>query len=610
MKLSTNNKISGFILWFFYTNLLIYASFYFNWKQQLNQYGHIIAAFISIIAVITVIWLHISKNTEDAATLKLMKFHPWTFILTFIISIIVSFFYFGKTFLYESTGYWLAFNRIFLLLSIPVFLYILLSLSILDMFKDSIESKTENRPRSRTHYFILFTIQILILGVYFYGLNPGNMSYDTYNQVSQLKGIIPFNTWHPIGHTLFIGLLLKIWNNYAVITIFQILFFAAVTSAFYTTLLKNKIKWQIIYITAIVMSSIPSTGINVVTQWKDIPFTVGLLWGMLILFKMTLSKSYFSKISHVIEFVFCMLSISLFRFNGILAFIVMFFFALIYVVKSQSNIQKKYFCISAISILIVFFTINNLIPNKLGAVPNPSGMKLRPIYQGLAAIYVRGEEEDLSSQSRNLIESVCTPLQMHEYYNPYFADTISSNTPKFLINLSKISTSDALKMYIESIVTHPEVVIGDKFNLATTMWSVTKDQFSYNNAYTTIIQQEMIEEFGVHRVNNLMTNAVEKIARYTFHENYLLNTLIWRPGFFLSLEFILIHYLIVHKDKRLIIFIPLICNAIIVFLTMPAQDYRYLWFISLIFPFIVLACLAKLPKENQKAYIERRNNLD
>jgi len=42
------------------------------------------------------------------------------------------------------------------------------------------------------------------------------------------------------------------------------------------------------------------------------------------------------------------------------------------------------------------------------------------------------------------------------------------------------------------------------------MWSVTKEPFSYNNAYTTIIQKEMIDEFGVYRVNNRMTIAVEK----------------------------------------------------------------------------------------------------
>lgn len=606
MKL-TINKTAGFLIWILYSNILIYTSFYYNWKQQLNQHDKIIVAIIIMIVIITIIWLHINKKTDATATLKLIKSRPRIYPLTIVIGLIVNFFYFGKIFLYERTGYWMTMEMIpyFLLLFIPVYIYILLSFSILDIFKqisffkeENISDKVQTLSYS-SHFIILLFLQLVILSFYFYGLNPGNMSYDTYNQVSQLKGIIPFNTWHPIGHTLFIGLLLNMWDNYAVITIFQILFFALVTSGFYIYLLKKKVKWQLIYLTAAVMSMIPSTGINVVTQWKDIPFTVGLLWGTLILLKMCLEKNYFTSILHAVEFVFCLLSISLFRFNGILAFILMLLFALIYATKSHEKIQIRNYGISALIILAVVFLINNTIPNRLEAVPNPPGMKLRPIYQGLAAMYVNGAEEDINSESRKLVESVATPKQMKDFYNPYFADTISSNTPKFLSNLSKISTKDALKMYIEAANAHPEVILGDKFNLATTMWSVTKDPFSYNNAYTTIIQKEMIEEFGVHRVDNKITSLIEKCALYTFHENYLLNTLVWRTGFFLALEFILFLYLIIRKDKKLSLFIPIICNAVIVFLTMPAQDYRYLWFISLIFPFIVIASLVKSPEDEQ-----------
>lgn len=596
-----SNRVSGFLIWILYSNILIYSSFYYNWKSELAQKNMIIALLIIFIMLVTMAWLYHNKKTEYTSTLKLAKSNISLHASIIICGLIVGFLYYGKIFLYEKTGYWLTTDNIgyFLLLCIPTYIYILMSLSILDIFKQiassykNTSSKIQNL-NYKTHYIIIFVTQVIILGFYFYGLNPGNMSYDTYNQISQLKGLIPYNTWHPIGHTLFIGLLLRIWNNYAIITIFQILFFSIITTSFYIVLLKNKVKWKLIYLTAINMSIIPSTGVNVVTQWKDIPFTVGLLWGTLILFKMCIYKDYFNKLSHTVEFVLCLLSISLFRFNGILAFVLILIFALIYVIKSHNKIQKRNYYISAATILIVVMLINNIIPSKLNAVPNPIGMKLRPIYQGLAAIYVSGVEEDIISESRKMIESVSTPQQMKDYYNPYFADTISSNTPKFLNNLSKFSTAKALKMYIEAAIVHPEIIIGDKFNLTTTMWSVTKDPFSYNNAYTTIIQKEMIDEFQVHRVNNSVTIAVEKFANYTFHENYLLNTLLWRTGFYLALEFIVLLYLIIRRDIRSSLFIPIVANALIVFLTMPAQDFRYLWFLMLLFPFIVLATSVKL----------------
>lgn len=598
MKL-TINRATGFILWFLYSNILVYASFYYNWRQQLVQHDYTISVVIAVIGAVSAVWMYAGKNSHDTDTVGLLK-NVRSYVPVIILGLAVSLLYFGKAFLYEKTGYWLDSGRLyyFLLLTLPAVIYILLSFCILDMFKTSVVKKENRRENYGTHYFILFVIQSSILGAYFYGLNPGNMSYDTYNQVSQIRGIIPFNTWHPIGHTFFIGLLLEIWDNYAIITMFQIIFFTAVTTSFYIMLLKNRIKWQLIYVTAIVMSAIPSTGLNVVTQWKDIPFTVGLLWGTLVIFKMLLQKDYFSKISHIVEFIFCLLSIFLFRFNGILAFILLLIFAFVYSFNSKNKIQKRNYYISAATILSIVILINSVIPGRLEAVPNPPGMKLRPVYQGFAAMYVSGEQDKFSAQSRKMIETVCTPEQMLEFYNPYFADTISINTPKFLNNLSKISTAAALKMYIEALVKEPEVIVGDKLNLAVTMWSVTHDPFSYNNAYTTAIQKEMIDEFGVSRYENAMTEIIEKIARVSCYENYLSNTLVWRPGFFLALELILMLYLIIRRDRRLSLFIPLICNAVIVFLTMPAQDYRYLWFINLIFPFLVLSCSVKLTGNN------------
>lgn len=591
--MNTKNKIFGYIIWIIYSNILIYTSFYYNWKDNLIQKDYLIWILILATAFITIAWMKINKISFNTSKLKL-------FCFSLIVGLSVSFFYFGKSFLYEETGYWMVSDNIkyFLLLNVFVFIYVIFSMKIFDSVKRDIAIGNDKKAiRHNYHCIILFTIQAAILGIYFYALNPGNMSYDTYNQVSQLKGIIPYNTWHPIGHTLFVGLLLKIWNNYAVITIFQIVFFAAVTSSFYTFLLRRNIKWQIIYFSAIIMAALPSVGINIVTQWKDIPFTVGLIWGTLILLRMSLEENYFHRIINAVEFTACMLIISLFRFNGILAFIIMLIYGFAYVRKGVSMQKRNYFA-AALSILAIFVLINIVIPKKLNAVPNPPGMKLRPVYQGYCAVYISGGEGDLDNKSRELIETVCTPEQMNEFYNPYFADTISTNTPKFLNNLSKISTADALKMYIEAFIAHPGVILGDKFNLSVTMWSVTHDRFSYNNAYTTVIQKEMIEEFGVRRAENKFTEIVKKFAEYTLVENYLLNTLVWRTGFYLSLEFILFLYLALKKDKRLSLFIPLLCNAIIVFLTMPAQDYRYLWFIFLLFPFLALACSVET-NENQ-----------
>ncbi|MFA6782596.1 MAG: hypothetical protein WCR90_05245, partial [Sedimentibacter sp.] len=172
----TINRIFGYILWIIYSNILIYASFYYNWKQQLIQKDKYIWIFTAAIALITITWL--KKNKTE----KLSSFR--SVALTSVCSLIVSFLYFGKSLLYEETGYWMIANNVgyFLLLSLFVGIYVLFSMVIFSVIKKDLVK--ESIANYKYHYITLFVIQAAILCVCFYALNPGNMSYDTYNQVS------------------------------------------------------------------------------------------------------------------------------------------------------------------------------------------------------------------------------------------------------------------------------------------------------------------------------------------------------------------------------------------------------------------------------------------
>lgn len=114
---------------------------------------------------------------------------------------------------------------------------------------------------------------------------------------------------------------------------------------------------------------------------------------------MFFDDDFFGKIINAVEFAVCMLIISLFRFNGILVFIVMLLYTLVFVLKSSSSIKKRNYFISTAFILAVFITVNILVPKQLNAVPNPPGMKLRSIYQGYSAIYVYGGEDELDTKA-------------------------------------------------------------------------------------------------------------------------------------------------------------------------------------------------------------------
>lgn len=584
-----------YAFWMVFSLFLVDLSFYFNMYDFVMKRGMSYTVIFLIVVLISLVLV--------VAYWRLVRISIGTVILWVVFSIIVTFLFFGKPLLYTADGFWLtgAHLPIFVMMTILVGIYVLLSLCAIKKLKGDV-IRPIDRPDVKNplaHMLILFVFQVLVFSVYMVALNPGNMSYDTFNQVSQITGLVPYNTWHPIGHTLLIGLLLKIWHNFAILTIFQIVFFAFVTSRFYETLIRYGIGLLPVYALAVLITLMPNTGINVVTLWKDIPYTAALLWGTNIILLMCLTTDYFSKKRHVLEFVVCTLAICLFRYNGILTFLLMVVFGMFYIVRYREREKSINFVVSVVLILGMVFFVNVVIPAQLNADPNPPAMKLRTIYQGLGAVYFAGCETTLDAKTREVVESVATPKQLKELYNAYFADIYSNNIPRFLNNLSKVSTGEAIKLYISTMRQYPDIVLGDKFNLAIMIWSVTKDPFSYNNNYTTAIEPEMQSVFGVERDANVLTNKVNTYAKETTNQ-YLTNTFVWRIGFWLALTIILLLELIIKRDRRVLLYIPLVSNAVVVFLTMPAQDYRYVWFIALICPFLILSVMIPLPERQRR----------
>ncbi|MDX9871104.1 MAG: hypothetical protein RBT41_01640 [Clostridia bacterium] len=588
--LKTNRPV--YVLWLVYSLFLTDLSYYLNMYAVVMKRGPLYAAFFLAVVLIS---LASARLTWRDRSISVRSALLWA-----LFSVLISFLFFGKPLLYTADGLWLTGMHLpgFGLLTVLIGIYILLSLDALKRLKaDAI--RPLDGPEARNvflHGFILFVFQIVVFSVYLAALNPGNMSYDTYNQVSQITGLAPYNTWHPIGHTLFIGVLLKVWPNMAMVAVFQILFFALVTCRFYSTLIRNRVALPLVYALALVITLQPATGLHVVTLWKDIPYTAALLWGTNILLLMCLSTDYLAKKRHGLEFAVCTLAIGLFRHNGILAFILMLVWGLVHIVRSGDRQQRINFGAAAVLVLAVFMLVNGLIPARLAANPNPPGMKLRPVYQGLGAVYYAGREAGLDARTRQMVQSVATPEELKEFYDPYFADIYSSNIPQFLNNLSAISTEEALSAYLGALRKFPAIIIGDKFNLAVTLWSVSQDPFSYNNNYTTAIEPEMQSVFQVRRHENVLTAGVNWYAWATTGQ-YLTNTFLWRTGFWLALLFILLLDLLLARDRRVLLYLPAAGNALAVFLTMPAQDYRYLWFIALICPFLLFSALLPLSEK-------------
>lgn len=76
---------------------------------------------------------------------------------------------------------------------------------------------------------LAFIVSFAILLVTFASCKPGAVNYDISNQWQQAQ-TNQFNNWHPVFHTLWIWLLTRITNQYALLVIVQILLFSVVAA--------------------------------------------------------------------------------------------------------------------------------------------------------------------------------------------------------------------------------------------------------------------------------------------------------------------------------------------------------------------------------------------
>lgn len=500
-----------------------------------------------------------------------------------LITIVGNVMLFAKGTLYDKESYYLDFQNLplYMFLHVPLFFILLSTIHLYRLSPPFILNWTE-KSNIRRHTSILAILQLAILAIYFVAFAPGNMSLDTYNQFSQILGTIPYNNAHPLTHTLYLQLLYTLFHSFSVFCMVQILLYVYVTTSFAYHLMLRGVNPVVLYLILVSMSLSPNVGINLMTLWKVVLFSIGLLWLTLITYKMAYTN-YFSRKWHVFEYVSCMLIVGLFRFNGLPPFAAMIVYTLIHLIRTSP--KATFIEGASLSItLLVFISCAAIVPGLLQAEDNPAGVKLRPIFQGLGAMYVAEEQHTLDDTTKKIMMGIAPEKAWITHYNPYFSDVYVENIPYFIENISRVGTGQALRSYGKALFDSPLVILGDRLNLSILSWSVVEDPYSYDNRYTIKLTPLMTNDFGISREENALYFVISHLSHNTTQIVFS-DTFFWRVG--IHLIFLLLA-LTLHRQLWFL-YIPLFSNWLIIFLTMPAQDYRYVWFVFLIAPFLLLA---------------------
>lgn len=443
--------------------------------------------------------------------------------------------------------------------------------------------------------FLIFLPVILIF-------NSGNITSDTLDQYQQAHGMIQLSDHHPVVHTFFERFLYYIVDSTMFIAICQVIVYSLVMARAGIYLKKRGMTDKEIYLFLSLNVLWLPTIVNIVTLWKDIWFSVFLLWLVILLAELVDdSIGFFNRKMRVLELFISLCGVSTFRHNGIMILIGMI---LLFIIVA---LNKKLYKIFPVCLLLVVVVLGGkkIILKNCDVSPNGSIVSV-VLFHGLA--YKQYLNEPLLFETQQYMDSILPPdIAKKQYYsysaNSYMFDEIVTeyNT------MNKFRNSDlkeVLQLYIKEFLKSPYLILKDRLYGTDLLWNVFRPKEAYNYMYEVNVEDN---ELGIERIHTPYEKTLQCILKTT--ETY--EPLFWRGGLYIDILVILLLSEILKKRYRtLIIVSPIILNIGSLFLSMAWQEYRYVWFLTLVTPFVfgILYVLdgytVKKTVEQQKYYYE------
>jgi hypothetical protein len=220
-------------------------------------------------------------------------------------------------------------------------------------------------------------------------------------------------------------------------------------------------------------------------------------------------------------------------------------------------------------------------------VPNPPAVKLVAPIDGIAAVlYHNG---NLSEETRQEMYKILPDSTWRSHYRPFSADEylFFTNMP-FVENLSKLSTSQVLHLYLNTLAKNPYLVIRDRLNGSEIVWNVLEANGSFNYRYCHVIDPNT---FGIHSPDSLIKKVLEHLLELSVK---IADPFLWRAGIFNFLTVLLLLSMMKQRKWFLLLFIPVIGTNISLLLSMTLQNFRYVYYVPLIFGFIWLLSISTI----------------
>ena len=160
-------------------------------------------------------------------------------------------------------------------------------------------------------------LSVVPLLLWWLGWFPGLLSSDSIDQLGQVNRF-EFSNQHPAAHSLLMWLITRLWDHAGMITLVQVVAMAAVLAFIAGRLARAGLPAVGAGVVAIGIAALPAVSATTITIWKDVPYTVCLLWAFGELLGLATDPGGWDRRTPVIRLGLALAGVWLFRHNGFL----------------------------------------------------------------------------------------------------------------------------------------------------------------------------------------------------------------------------------------------------------------------------------------------------
>lgn len=452
-------------------------------------------------------------------------------------------------------------------------------LCLFEVFKKNLFTTTEHILKTRTFVAIVIAIILIPAAYNLFANNPGITTRDTYSCMLNAHHISGMRDWHPAFYCMILSIILHIWDSTYAVILAQYFFWSYVILELLLYLRKKRMRDSVLITVALFTGLNAANFMHINTIWKDIPYTLSLVWSLIIGAKLSIDfKEYKNRWYIYIELFIALVGVYLYRKNGMVSFIIVSVTMLLFFYK---NI--KIWCTLVLAIFSIFFIKGPIYKSLDIQNTGKTGMYIG-LSQDILGVYFAGGEISESTlqminvmTNNNTAETAYTPTWSFSSYD------LDVEPKEFIFN------------YIDTFFRNPITMVRAVIAREDALWNIFLGQDARVNEVNDSGTMDGIEKWNEYYPARKFTSLHSRMLAATTYtaESQWISAIEWRAGLFTLFGIIAIAFVAFKGGAKryLVIVSPIIGHSLSLLLSTGWSDFRYFWPLNLMNMSIILLAI-------------------